>query len=273
MFATAALARRIEAAESTLAADVTRAVGVRRGPASVYIQAIGGGTAVFAGAGSPFNKVAGVGFEALDPDTLTAIEEEFGSRGAPVQMEVSTLADPAVGEMLTGRGYKLRGFENVLGLPLDQRMLARPDAAGIRIDTAPDDGTWIDVVATGFVHPDVSDAPASHESYDREALEQVFKDTTGVAGFERYLAWRDDAIAGGGALRIWNGIAQLSGAATLPDHRRRGVQSALLRHRLAVAARAGCDIAVVTTSPGSKSQENVQRQGFFLLYARAVLVK
>jgi hypothetical protein len=32
-------------------------------------------------------------------------------------------------------------------------------------------------------------------------------------------------------------------------------------------------IAVVTTQPGSKSQQNVQRQGFDLLYTRAVLVK
>lgn len=31
--------------------------------------------------------------------------------------------------------------------------------------------------------------------------------------------------------------------------------------------------AVVTTAPGSKSQQNVQRQGFHLLYTRAVLVK
>jgi hypothetical protein len=30
---------------------------------------------------------------------------------------------------------------------------------------------------------------------------------------------------------------------------------------------------VVTTQPGSKSQENVQRLGFELLYTRAILVK
>ena len=51
------------------------------------------------------------------------------------------------------------------------------------------------------------------------------------------------------------------------------MQSALLATRLADAAEAGCDIAVVTTAPGSKSQQNVQRQGFYFLYTRAVLVK
>ena len=34
-----------------------------------------------------------------------------------------------------------------------------------------------------------------------------------------------------------------------------------------------CDVAVITTQPGSKSQQNAQRQGFDLLYTRAVLVK
>jgi GNAT superfamily N-acetyltransferase len=57
------------------------------------------------------------------------------------------------------------------------------------------------------------------------------------------------------------------------EHRRRGVQSALLRTRLEIAGRAGCDVAVVTTQPGSKSQENVQKQGFELLYTRAILVR
>jgi GNAT superfamily N-acetyltransferase len=74
-------------------------------------------------------------------------------------------------------------------------------------------------------------------------------------------------------MRLSNGVAQLCGAATLPEHRRRGVQTALLLTRLAEAARDGCDIAIVTTQPGSKSQENVQRQGFSLLYTRAILVR
>jgi len=80
-------------------------------------------------------------------------------------------------------------------------------------------------------------------------------------------------VAGGASLRLQDGIAQLAGAATLPEHRGQGVQSALLRYRLQAAARRGCDVAVVTTQPGSKSTENVQRFGFSLLYVRAILVR
>jgi ribosomal protein S18 acetylase RimI-like enzyme len=83
----------------------------------------------------------------------------------------------------------------------------------------------------------------------------------------------DDAAAGGGALRIDGDIAQLCGASTLPRFRRRGIQTALLRRRLADARAQGCVLATVTTQPGSKSNHNAQRQGFELLYPRAVLVK
>jgi GNAT superfamily N-acetyltransferase len=94
-----------------------------------------------------------------------------------------------------------------------------------------------------------------------------------AAGAVRYAALRDGIIAGGATMRMSEGVAQLAGAATAPAHRRRGVHTALLSARLADAAAAGCDVAVIITQPGSKSQQNAQRHGFDLLYARAVLVK
>ena len=59
-------------------------------------------------------------------------------------------------------------------------------------------------------------------------------------------------------------MAQLAGAATAPAHRRRGVQTALLAHRLQVAAAEGADLASVFVTPGSGSERNVQRAGFRL---------
>jgi N-acetylglutamate synthase-like GNAT family acetyltransferase len=94
-----------------------------------------------------------------------------------------------------------------------------------------------------------------------------------VPGTSRLLARLDGVVAGGASLYLREGIAMLCGAATLPASRRRGVQSALLHARLAQARTAGCDLAVVTTQPGSKSQENVQKAGFELIYSRAILVR
>jgi GNAT superfamily N-acetyltransferase len=112
----------------------------------------------------------------------------------------------------------------------------------------------------------------SHEAFPREVVVRAERDLA-AAGTVRYAALRDGVIAGGASIRLAEGIAQLTGAATAPAHRRRGVQTALLSARLADAAAAGCDIAVVTTQPASKSQQNVQRRGFDLLYTRAILVK
>ncbi len=63
----------------------------------------------------------------------------------------------------------------------------------------------------------------------------------------------------------------MSGAATLPDFRRRGVQSALVARRLADAAAAGCELATVTTQPGSKSQRTCSG-GASICSTRAVLI-
>jgi len=132
---------------------------------------------------------------------------------------------------------------------------------------------WLDVVVSGFAQPDVGAAQAEGQEYPREAIERVFGDVASVPGFRRYLAHVDGVVAGGASMREFDGVAQLCGAATLPAFRRRGVQTALLNARLRDARRRGCDLAVVTTAPGSTSQQHAQRRGFALLYARALHVK
>ena len=129
----------------------------------------------------------------------------------------------------------------------------------------------LDVVVEGSMHPDTQGVPW-HEEFPREVL--IGAELDGIAaGDVRYAGLCGGALAGGATMRIAEGVAQLTGAATAPAHRRRGVQTALLAARLADAAAAGCDVAVIVTQPGSKSQQNAQRQGFDLLYTRAVLVK
>jgi GNAT superfamily N-acetyltransferase len=276
MYTTASLAARIERAECTMLTELGQAAARRREPGSVFLQGIGGGVATFITLGSPVNKLAGLGFgEVPTARQLTHVEEAFASRNAPLQVELASIGDPAVGKLLTQRGYELVGFENVLGLPLDQSALTDTGNPSVTVERAgaSDTDAWIDAVATGFLHPDTFDGPPSHESFDREAITNIFADVQAVPSFERFFARREGVVAGGASLRLDQGIAQLAGAATLPEHRRRGVQTALLRYRLREAASRGCDIAIVTTQPGSKSAENVQRFGFAILYVRAILVK
>jgi GNAT superfamily N-acetyltransferase len=268
------LARRVERAECGLLESAVTAAA-RRDPArGARALEVAGGIAGFAGPSSPVNKVAGVGFAGeLSESGLESVERFFLDRDLPVRFEVSNLADPSVGALLTRRGYILSGFENVLGLQLDGRRDGKtPPAITVLPSPAEELEAWLDLVITGFAHPDDQGIP-SDEEFPRQALEKAFRDFDGAEGFVRYLARRDGVPAGGAGLRTGGGVALLCGAATLPEHRRRGVQSAMLAVRLAQAGAAGCDLAVVTTQPGSKSQENVQRQGFQLLYTRAVLIR
>jgi ketosteroid isomerase-like protein/GNAT superfamily N-acetyltransferase len=272
LFCDTALAGRIERVESQLIAQCNQAARRRAGMAGFVIP-VAGGVASFAGEGSPYNKVAGLGFGGVpDPAALDEIEKAFAAAGSPVQIELAHLADPAISALLAGRGYRLESFENVLGRALtggSGRVM--PPGIEVRPSGEEEFETWLDVVAEGSVHPDTQGLPW-HEEFSREAIIEAERDSA-AAGDVRYAALRDGVIVGGATMRIAEGVAQLTGAATAPAHRRRGVQTALLSARLADAAAAGCDVAVITTQPGSKSQQNAQRQGFDLLYTRAVLVK
>lgn len=274
--ATSSLARRIEQAESALIAEMGRSAALRLGRDHVIVSSIGGGAAVMPAAGSPLSKVSGLGFETLDEASLEAVEAEFKRFQTPVRVELSSLGDPDIGKLLSRRGYALSGFENVLGLSLGSPGALAPAASAhvtIERTTPQDVEAWIDVIATGFMHPDIFDGPSTQEPIDRALIEPFFQDIALLDAYSRYLARRYGEPAGGASMRIHEGVAQLCGAATLPGHRRLGIQTALLRERLVHAARAGCDVAIVTTEPGSKSQANVQRQGFELLYVRAILIK
>jgi ribosomal protein S18 acetylase RimI-like enzyme len=273
LFCDTALAGRIERADALLIARASRATRHRRPDGGGFEIPIAGGVASYAEPDSPYNKVAGLGFAELpDARALDEIEHAFAAVGAPVQIELANLADPALGALLTDRGYRLTSFENVLGLALgeDREPVTPP---GIEVRRSPEDEleAWIQVVVEGAAQPDTQGLPW-HEEFPRETLEAAERDSA-AAGLLRYVAIHDGVIAGGAGLALSEGVAQMAGAAIAPAHRRRGIQSALLSARLRDATAAGCDIAVVTVQPGSRSQQNVQRQGFHLLYTRAVLVK
>lgn len=273
VFCDVALAARIERAEAQFMAECSRASRRRRGDAQGFVMPVAGGTAVFAEADSPFNKVVGLGFDGVPGAAeMDEVERSFAACGAPVQVELPHLAAQEVGTFLTGRGYRLVSFENVLGHALaDGSEPVVPPGIEVGRSGEEELEDWLDVVVRASLHPDAQGVP-SHEEFPRHILENAERDAA-AAGVLRYSALREGVLAGGAGLRTAEGVAQMTGAGTAPEHRLRGVQTALTSARLADAAAAGCDIAVVTTQPASRSQQNVQRQGFDLLYTRAVLVK
>ena len=176
MFADFQLASRIERAEAHLSVDIAGVAPVADSGPGPFVEEVGGGFAVYAGAQSPVNKVIGAGFAGPpDASRLEVVETLFAARRSPIQAEVSTLADPSWHECLGSRGYLLAGFENVLGLSLvgdsdacdpPQRptgATARPrrPITVVQCSSARDDQVWLDVLASGFEHPDAAPAAAT----------------------------------------------------------------------------------------------------------------
>lgn len=272
IFCSQALAARIERVEKSLLEGVFTATAAGELAAGHFALPLAGGVAVWCGEGSPVNKVAGLGFGGpLEVGELAALEARYAAMGATLRVELASLAEPEIGALLTRRGYVLLGYENVLGTSLPTTTAV---AVGSEWEIAPiapaEKATWLEVLVEGFATPDAQGVGPTEE-FPREAVSQVIDAMTQAEGFTRFLARYQGQIVAGGSLRLAEGIAQLTGAATLPHFRRRGAQTALLHHRLELAGRAGCDLAIITTQPGSKSQENAQRRGFELLYTRAIL--
>jgi hypothetical protein len=273
VFASAELAARIDRAEGRLCAGIADAVRRESPDERSAVIAIGGGVAVYAAAGSPTNKMIGVGFDGVPPSAeLDHVEALFSERDAALQVEVSTLSAPAFHATLVRRGYQVRGFENQLGHPLTT---VAPVAVERPFDISRTErhehAALARVIGTAFANTDGGSVAADVPMPEDGA--RWFELTMSVRGFEGFAARREGTLVGGASMRIDDGVAQFCGAATLPAYRRCGVQTALIRLRLLAARESGCDVAVVTTEPGSRSQRNVQREGFSLLYARQIFVK
>jgi GNAT superfamily N-acetyltransferase len=96
----------------------------------------------------------------------------------------------------------------------------------------------------------------------------------GRSGWHCFVAYDGDEPAACGALHVFEDLAWLGIAATRPDFRRRGAQSAILAARLGRAAELGCTLVVTETGAlvddrPSSSYRNILRAGFEPRYLRA----
>lgn len=245
------------------AARVASAAGERG-----IVLPLAGGAAVFSRPGSPTNKAIGVALSGeFDVRELEAAEAALRERGESLRIELATTAHAGAAKQLTERGYQLEAFENVLGRRVPTA--GESKATAIDVERVESLEPWMDVLIRGFARPD---GTSPVEEYPREVLESAVGDVARVDGLVRYVAHSNGEIAGAASMRMYDRVAILSGASTLFEHRRRGVQGALLQTRLEDARTRGADVAVITTAPASRSHANAIRHGFTLLYARAVLI-
>ena len=155
------------------------------------------------------------------------VEEFYRSRGVPCEIVVSPLADRSLLEVLAPRGYRITEFNSVLIRRLEANELVEP-ATGITVERV----TEATAAALG---PRDCQGICGIRPAARKSLRGLCHRCPTRSAFWR--GWMDNPPGERWAPSCGEaGIAALFGTATLPEFRRRGVQTALINRRLWEAA-------------------------------------
>jgi N-acetylglutamate synthase-like GNAT family acetyltransferase len=246
-----------------MAADFARAVTIPELAAAT--ACFGRTTATRVGAlpgHSAYNKARG--FNADDIDHLPAICAFFTDAGLPPLLEVwAGDASASLCRRLGLAGFHAAevnvtmrvgdGRSGLVTAPTRERIEVREVAAG------EDDTIYLNTLFQGY--------ELNHASTSIQQAMMTIEHRS--PHLRRYLAYVDSRPAAAGALYITPEGAYLAGAATIPDMRQRGCQSALIQRRLHDAA-PGTRTVVVTTALGSASQSNLRLHGFHTVHTRTL---
>jgi GNAT superfamily N-acetyltransferase len=254
------LAREIELAEAEAAVSCAQQMIAMQTRTEGAVERIAGGYAVYCGAGNPVTQAVGLGLHGpVSAEEFDKLEGFYFSRNEPVRVETCPLADATLFEHYKSRNYHVGEFSNVMVRPVaDGAMPPLPAGLEMRLARPDELDLWVMTVAQGFAE----NHPVTHE------LLSVMKMFAMGKGTECYLARIAGRVVGGATLALRGRIAGFFGASTLPEFRKRGVQTALLHLRLRRAAETGCTLAMSLALPGSHSQRNITRLGFNTLYTR-----
>ena len=266
-FVDKAPARRLESAEEMPQVDCARILQKLRPEIGAAFEPFCSGHMIFAGLNSPVGHAAGFGFDgpvtAADLDRLEAF---YRAHSAPAQLDLCPLTDASVLELVTARRYSIAELNNVLYRPLTPvEPVEIPAGVRIRRGQPEEAGLFAGIVSRSFFEK--GDTP--------EGFADMLAPLFAVPEALTFLASVDNlpVAAAAGRIIAEHRVFALFGAGTLPAHRGRGIQTALLHTRMKAAAEAGCELAVVITRGGTTSERNCMRLGFHLAYSKVTVIK
>lgn len=242
-------------------ADARAALGMRS-------ERVAGGVAlVMAGdpTGGYWNKALGFGVtEPVTEDLVAHLVDLYASSGAPA---LSLQVAPAV---LPDGWDDVCARHGIVGGSVWAKLLrpagapVAPAATDLRIGTIGHDDAdaGARVFAAGFGMP-----PEPH------LLSMFAAAGASGRGFTSYGAWDGDVLVAAANLHVAGPAAAFCGAATLPEARGRGAQSAFMRARVEAARGAGCAWMSTETwqefeGAYNPSLHNMHRAGFVEVYDR-----
>lgn len=233
---------------------------------------LAGGRVVLWGRGLYVNRAFAVGIDvSMTVDDFETLERRSAALGVPPAIDVTPLTSPSVEMLAARRGYVATDAVVALRHDLAHEAMRsdRPHLVpgDVEVEAAADQlPLWQAVSAAGWRRDDRSARRAS----DAFAAAAAVVDG---AGFVLARDAADGRPLGCATLSMRAGVATLGGMSTLPTERRRGVQAALVRHRLRQARAAGCVIATTTTAAGGDSEGNLLRHGFTPWFDISTLVR
>jgi hypothetical protein len=204
-----------------------------------------------------FNSV--VGLRAGQEHHIEPLVAWYRDNGVKPRFEmVPGLGDAKLGRELARLGYFQSGFHTSVICEPD---LPLPDAGEIAIETVTTPGVleeFLDAHAAGWSIPDLKGFKANVRGW------------LGQPGWSLYLARAGGRPAATGILYVQDRVGYCADAATDPAFRRRGLQPAMLRRRIADAHAAGVDVVCSGAEYLSTSHRNMERVGLRVLFVRSV---
>lgn len=266
-FVDKALARRLESCEEMPQVYYARVFQKSRPEIGAAEEEICGGHMIFAGLGSPIGRATGCGLDrSLTTDDLDHIEAFYRKHNAPSQVDLTPLHPPEVFEIFKERGYAIAELNNVLYRKLDpQEKFPDPPAHCEIRPSHHAEAELTGSIVEGAFFPD--GAP--------QAFRGLIAPLYQMENARPFVAAIDDkpVACGTGLVIPEHRVLALCGAGTLAEFRGRGLQTALLRARMAAAILAGCEYAIVVTQGGTTSQRNAERLGFRVAYSKVTVIK
>lgn len=205
------------------------------------------------------NQIVGLGVDA--PATEEALDAALAAIGDDVTCYIAVAPEAEPLELLDW--LRARGLEPGWGWMSFRRGLedaaVRPTSLRlVRVGPAEAEA-FGRIVATGYGLPDAAAGWAAG-AYE--------------LGWDCWLALDSDEPAAAAGLYASEGVGYFGFAATLPEHRGKGGQSALLAERIRHARAIGCDVVVTETGERrddlpSNSYRNLLRAGFTEVSVRA----
>ncbi|MBM4336944.1 MAG: hypothetical protein FJ108_13710 [Deltaproteobacteria bacterium] len=263
------LARVCEQAEAEHIAAQLRAFAELRPEAGAQLLPFAGGIAVLSAPelGHKLNRVTAAGIdEPLTDAALAELERRFAERSTALEIDLCPCADRRSFALLAARGYAVDSFTNTYAIDL---AAAAPQ---------PDRSAELSIAelersdAEAFVAASIAGFSAKLGARSAEQLELLARIAVLRPRTERFVAYLAGVLVATAALALLDTdagpVAHLFLASTLPAARARGVQQALLAHRLQHARELGARVATVAARPGTTSARNTERTGLRLVFEK-----